>query len=102
LLEYAAHAPRLPVEFHDRLFRFFLMSAWSAPSSLRLRHLAPADLASEIDQAEKFGLRSGSSHFTPGPFGGLEKSETCYELLSARIDQRHIDVAGESAAAAAA
>jgi hypothetical protein len=72
LLEYAARAPRLPIEFHDDYSAFFDECLVRAVE-LRLRHLAPAELAAEIDQAESFGyvmvrpLYAGLS--------GFEKSE---------------------------
>jgi tetratricopeptide (TPR) repeat protein len=54
LLEYAARAPRLPVEFHDD-YPAFLSECLVRAVELRLRHLAPGDLASAIDQAESSG-----------------------------------------------
>src|SRR6202790_12646 len=54
LLEYAARAPRLPVEFHDDYPAFFDECLVRAVE-LRLRHLSPADLASAIDQSESSG-----------------------------------------------
>src|SRR5882672_8970385 len=72
LLEYAAHAPRLPVEFHDDYSAFFDECLVRAVE-LRLRHLAPADLASEIDQAENSGYVLVRPIYAG--LSGFEKSE---------------------------
>ena len=55
LLEYAAHAPRLPVEYRDDFSAFFDECLVRAVE-LRLRRLSPLELASEIDQAEGSGF----------------------------------------------
>ena len=72
LLEYAAHAPQLPVDLHDDFSAFFDECLVRAVE-LRLRRLSPADLASAIDQAE------GSGYVLVRPIyaglSGFEKSE---------------------------
>jgi hypothetical protein len=92
LLEYAAHAPRLPVEFHDDYSAFFDECLVRAVE-LRLRRLAPADLASEIDQAE------GSGYVLVRPIyaglSGFEKSEPAMSYYLPELI-KGIDVAGES------
>jgi tetratricopeptide (TPR) repeat protein len=92
LLEYAARAPRLPVEFHDDYSAFFDECLVRAVE-LRLRHLAPADLASAIDQAESSGyvmvrpLYAGLS--------GFEKSEPAMGYYLPDLI-KGIDVVGEA------
>lgn len=72
LLEYAAHAPLLPVDLHDDFSAFFDECLVRAVE-LRLRRLSPADLSSAIDQAE------GSGYVLVRPIyaglSGFEKSE---------------------------
>jgi len=65
---------------------------------LRLRHLAPADLASEIDQAENSGYVSGSSHLRR-PFG-FEKSEPAMSYYLPELI-KGIDVAASRGGCAA-
>jgi tetratricopeptide (TPR) repeat protein len=92
LLEYAAHAPRLPVEFHDDYSAFFDECLVRAVE-LRLRHLAPADLAAAIDQAE------GSGYVLVRPIyaglSGFEKSEPAMSYYLPDLI-KGIDVAGET------
>jgi tetratricopeptide (TPR) repeat protein len=54
LLAYASRAPQLPVEFRDDFPAFFDECLVRAVE-LRLRHLSPANLSSEIDRAETSG-----------------------------------------------
>ena len=72
LLEYAAHAPLLPVDLRDDFSGFFDECLVRAVE-LRLRRLSPGDLASAIDQAE------GSGYVLVRPIyaglSGFEKSE---------------------------
>ena len=72
LLEFAAHAPLLPVDLHDDFSAFFDECLVRAVE-LRLRRLSPAELASAIDQAE------GSGYVLVRPIyaglSGFEKSE---------------------------
>jgi tetratricopeptide (TPR) repeat protein len=72
LLEYAARAPLLPVDFRDDFSAFFDECLVRAVE-LRLRRLSPAELASAIDQAE------GSGYVLVRPIyaglSGFEKSE---------------------------
>ena len=72
LLEFAAHAPQLPVDLHDDFSAFFDECLVRAVE-LRLRRLSPGDLASAIDQAE------GSGYVLVRPIyaglSGFEKSE---------------------------
>ena len=72
LLEYAAHAPQLPVDLRDDFSAFFDECLVRAVE-LRLRRLSPEDLASAIDQAE------GSGYVLVRPIyaglSGFEKSE---------------------------
>ncbi len=92
LLEYAAHAPRLPVEFHDDYSAFFDECLVRAVE-LRLRHLAPADLASEIDQAENSGYVLVRPIYAG--LSGFEKSEPAMSYYLPELI-KGIDVAGES------
>lgn len=72
LLEIAAHAPLLPVDLRDDFSGFFDECLVRAVE-LRLRHLAPSDLATALDQAE------GSGYVLVRPIyaglAGFEKSE---------------------------
>jgi tetratricopeptide (TPR) repeat protein len=72
LLEYAAHAPQLPVDLHDDFSGFFDECLVRAVE-LRLRRLSPEELATAIDQAE------GSGYVLVRPIyaglSGFEKSE---------------------------
>jgi hypothetical protein len=72
LLEYAAHAPQLPVDLHDDFSAFFDECLVHAVE-LRLRHLSPADLASAIDQAEASGYVLVRPIYAG--LSGFEKSE---------------------------
>jgi tetratricopeptide (TPR) repeat protein len=92
LLEYAAHAPRLPVEFHDDYSAFFDECLVRAVE-LRLRRLAPADLASEIDQAESSGYVLVRPIYAG--LSGFEKSEPAMSYYLPELI-KGIDVAGES------
>jgi tetratricopeptide (TPR) repeat protein len=55
VLEYAARAPRLPLEYRDDVSAFFDECLVRAVE-LRLRKLSPAALSGEIDQAEGAGF----------------------------------------------
>jgi tetratricopeptide (TPR) repeat protein len=92
LLEYAARAPRLPVEFHDDYSAFFDECLVRAVE-LRLRHLTPADLAAAIDQAES----SGYVLIRPiyAGLSGFEKSEPAMGYYLPDLI-KGIDVAGEA------
>jgi tetratricopeptide (TPR) repeat protein len=92
LLEYAAHAPRLPVEFHDDYSAFFDECLVRAVE-LRLRHLTPGDLASAIDQDES----SGYVLIRPiyAGLSGFEKSEPAMGYYLPDLI-KGIDVAGEA------
>ncbi len=72
LLEYAARAPLLPVDFRDDFSAFFDECLVRAVE-LRLRHLSPVELATAIDQAE------GSGYVLVRPIyaglSGFEKSD---------------------------
>ena len=92
LLEYAAHAPRLPVEYHDDFSAFFDECLVRAVE-LRLRRLSPADLASAIDQAENSGFVMVRSIYAG--LSGFEKSEPAMSYYLPELI-RGIDVAGES------
>src|SRR5882762_1330778 len=92
LLDYAAHAPRLPVEFHDDYSAFFDECLVRAVE-LRLRHLAPADLASQIDQAESSGYVMVRPIYAG--LSGFEKSEPAMSYYLPDLI-KGIDVAGES------
>lgn len=72
LLEYAARAPLLPQAMHDDYPAFFDECLVRAVE-IRLRHLAPADLASALDQDD----RSGYVLVRPiyAGLAGFEKSE---------------------------
>ncbi len=91
LLEYAARAPRLPIEFHDDYSAFFDECLVRAVE-LRLRRLSPASLASEIDQAESAGyvlVRPIYAGLT-----GFEKSEPAMSFALPDLI-KGIDVAAE-------
>ena len=55
LLDFAAHAPRLPVEFHAD-FPSFLTECLVRAVDLRLRKLAASDLDAELKSADEDGL----------------------------------------------
>jgi len=92
LLEYAAHAPLLPVEFHDDFSAFFDECLVRAVE-LRLRHLSPANLASAIDQAESSGFVMVRPIYAG--LSGFEKSEPAMSYYLPDLI-KGIDVAGES------
>ena len=92
LLEYAAHAPRLPVEFHDDYSAFFDECLVRAVE-LRLRRLAPADLAGAIDQAESSGYVLVRPIYAG--LSGFEKSEPAMSYYLPDLI-KGIDVAGET------
>jgi hypothetical protein len=92
LLEYAAHAPRLPVEFHDDYSTFFDECLVRAVE-LRLRHLTPSDLSSAIDQAESSGYVLVRPIYAG--LSGFEKSEPAMGYYLPDLI-KSIDVAGES------
>jgi tetratricopeptide (TPR) repeat protein len=92
LLEYAAHAPRLPVEFHDDYSAFFDECLVRAVE-LRLRHLTPGDLASAIDQAESSGYVLVRPIYAG--LSGFEKSEPAMGYYLPDLI-KGIDVAGEA------
>ncbi len=72
VLEYAAHAPRLPVDLRDDFPAFFDECLVRAVE-LRLSHLSPADLASAIDGAESSGFVLVRPIYAG--LSGFEKSE---------------------------
>src|SRR5712664_3403015 len=86
LLEYAAHAPLLPVEFHDDFSAFFDECLVRAVE-LRLRHLSPADLAECSGYVMVRPIYAGLS--------GFEKSEPAMSYYLPDLI-KGIDVAGES------
>jgi tetratricopeptide (TPR) repeat protein len=92
LLEYAARAPRLPIEFHDDYSAFFDECLVRAVE-LRLRHLAPADLASAIDQGESSGYVLVRPIYAG--LSGFEKSEPAMSYYLPDLI-KGIDVAGEA------
>jgi tetratricopeptide (TPR) repeat protein len=92
LLEYAAHAPLLPVEFHDDYSAFFDECLVRAVE-LRLRRLTPAGLSLEIDQAESSGYVLVRPIYAG--LSGFEKSEPAMSYYLPELI-RGIDVAGES------
>ena len=92
LLDYAAHAPLLPVEFHDDYSAFFDECLVRAVE-LRLRHLAPANLASAIDQAESSGYVLVRPIYAG--LSGFEKSEPAMGYYLPELI-KGIDVAGEA------
>ena len=92
LLEYAAQAPLLPVEFHDDYAAFFDECLVRAVE-LRLRHLTPANLASAIDQAESSGYVMVRPIYAG--LSGFEKSEPAMGYYLPEMIKA-IDVAGEA------
>ncbi len=92
LLAYASRAPQLPVEFRDDFPAFFDECLVRAVE-LRLRHLSPANLSSEIDRAETSGyvmvrpIYSGLS--------GFEKSDPGMSLYLPELI-KGIDVPAEA------
>jgi hypothetical protein len=92
LLEYAARAPRLPVEFHDDYSAFFDECLVRAVE-LRLRKLAPAELTSAIDQEESYGYVMVRPIYAG--LSGFEKSEPAMSYYLPDLI-KGIDVAGES------
>jgi tetratricopeptide (TPR) repeat protein len=92
LLEYAARAPRLPVNLHDDYSAFFDECLVRA-IDLRLRHLSAADLASAIDQAESSGYVLVRPIYAG--LSGYEKSEpSMSDYLPTLV--RGIDVEAEA------
>jgi tetratricopeptide (TPR) repeat protein len=92
LLEYAARAPRLPVEFHDDYSAFFSECLVRAVE-LRLRHIAPGDLASAIEQAESAGYVLVRPIYAG--LSGFEKSEPAMSYYFPDLI-KSIDVAAEA------
>ena len=92
LLEYAARAPRLPVELHND-YSAFLSECLVRAVELRLRHLAPGDLASEIDQAESAGYVLVRPIYAG--LSGFEKSEPAMDSYFPDLI-KGIDVAAEA------
>jgi tetratricopeptide (TPR) repeat protein len=92
LLGYAAHAPLLPVEYHDDYSAFFDECLVRAVE-LRLRKLSPADLASAIDQAETSGFVMVRPIYAG--LSGFEKSEPAMSYYLPELI-KGIDVAGET------
>jgi tetratricopeptide (TPR) repeat protein len=91
LLEIAAHAPLLPVDLRDDFSGFFDECLVRAVE-LRLRHLAPEQLATALDQAEGSGyvlVRSIYAGLT-----GFEKSEPAMSYYLPDLI-KEIDVDGE-------
>ena len=92
VLEYAAHAPRLPVEYRDDYPAFFDECLVRAVE-LRLRHLSPADLASAIDGAESSGYVLVRPIYAG--LSGFEKSEPAMSYYLPDLI-KGIDVAAET------
>ncbi len=92
LLEFAARAPRLPVEFHDDYSAFFDECLVRAVE-LRLRHLTPANLSAAIDQAESSGFVLIRPIYAG--LSGFEKSEPAMSYYLPDLI-KGIDVAGET------
>jgi tetratricopeptide (TPR) repeat protein len=92
LLEYAAHAPRLPVEYRDD-YPAFLSECLVRAVELRLRRLAPKDLASAIDQAESAGYVLVRPIYAG--LSGFEKSEPAMDYYFPDLLQS-IDVTAEA------
>jgi len=92
LLEFAAHAPRLPVEFKND-FRAFVTECLVRAVELRLRRLSPDKLAAAIDEAE------GDGYVLVRPFSRelarFEKAEPAMSFYFPDL-VRAIDVAEES------
>lgn len=91
LLEIAAHAPLLPVEMRDDYSAFFDECLVRAVE-LRLKHLAPAALASAIDQAESSGYVLVRPIYAG--LSGFEKSEPAMGYYLPDL-VKGIDVAAE-------
>jgi tetratricopeptide (TPR) repeat protein len=91
LLEIAAHAPLLPAEMHDDYPAFFDECLVRAVE-LRLKRLAPGDLASAIDQAESSGYVLVRPIYAG--LSGFEKSEPAMGYYLPDL-VRGIDVAAE-------
>lgn len=77
LLAYAGSAPRLPASLRDD-FQAFFDECLVRAVELRLRHLPPANLSSEIDQAEKDGYVLVRAIYSG--LSGFEKSEPAMSL----------------------
>jgi len=92
LLEYAARAPRLPVEYHDDYSAFFDECLVRAVE-LRLKRLSPADLSAAIDQAESIGFVLVRPIYAG--LNGFEKSEPAMGYYLPDLI-KSIDVAGEA------
>lgn len=106
VLEYAARAPLLPGEFHDDFPAFFDECLVRAVE-LRLRHLAPADLSSAIDQAEASGYvlvrpiyarlsefeksESSISAYLPELIKGIDVSAEVRRLQGVKFAERATD-----------
>ncbi len=92
VLEYAAHAPRLPVDLRDDFPAFFDECLVRAVE-LRLSHLSPADLASAIDGAESSGYVLVRPIYAG--LSGFEKSEPAMGYYLPDLI-KGIDVAAET------
>ena len=92
VLEYAARAPRLPVDLRDDYAAFFDECLVRAVE-LRLRHLSPADLASAIDGAETSGYVLVRPIYAG--LSGFEKSEPAMSYYLPDLI-KGIDVAAET------
>jgi tetratricopeptide (TPR) repeat protein len=92
VLEYAAHAPRLPVDLRDDYPAFFDECLVRAVE-LRLSHLSPADLASAIDGAESSGYVLVRPIYAG--LSGFEKSEPAMGYYLPDLI-KGIDVAAET------
>ena len=92
VLEYAARAPRLPVDLRDDYAAFFDECLVRAVE-LRLRHLSPADLASAIDGAESSGYVLVRPIYAG--LSGFEKSEPAMGYYLPDLI-KGIDVAAET------
>ena len=91
LLEIAAHAPLLPADMHDDYPAFFDECLVRAVE-LRLRRLAPGDLASSIDQAESSGYVLVRAIYAG--LSGFEKSEPAMGYYLPELIKR-IDIPAE-------
>jgi len=92
LLEYAARAPRLRLNC-TTINSAFLSECLVRAVELRLRHLAPGDLASEIDQAEIAGYVLVRPIYAG--LSGFEKSEPAMDSYFPDLI-KGIDVAAEA------
>jgi tetratricopeptide (TPR) repeat protein len=92
VLEYAAHAPRLPVDLRDDFPAFFDECLVRAVE-LRLRRLSPADLASAMDGAESSGYVLVRPIYAG--LSGFEKSEPAMGFYLPDLI-KGIDVAAET------